>query len=183
MLDPGDQYEVVFTVNIDPNDAAAPATLQNTATGGGTAPGGALVTDDSNSGTDLAGGSTGELPGSNPGGPGTPTPVAPPSPAPELGVVKSATNIGALQSDGTFDVTYSVLVANTGNVRLTPLTLTDDLSATAALSGAFNSVVTAPAVTLTTNTSGSAIAPTTACLLYTSPSPRDQRGSRMPSSA
>ena len=25
--------------------------------------------------------------------------------------------------------------------------------------------------------------PTTACLLYTSPSPRDQRGSRMPSSA
>ena len=30
---------------------------------------------------------------------------------------------------------------------------------------------------------GSTIGPITACLLYTSPSPRDQRGSRMPSSA
>ena len=27
------------------------------------------------------------------------------------------------------------------------------------------------------------VAPVSACLLYTSPSPRDQRGSRMPSSA
>ena len=30
---------------------------------------------------------------------------------------------------------------------------------------------------------GNAIAQETGCLLYTSPSPRDQRGSRMPSSA
>ena len=30
---------------------------------------------------------------------------------------------------------------------------------------------------------GSLVAQTEACLLYTSPSPRDQRGSRMPSSA
>ena len=32
-------------------------------------------------------------------------------------------------------------------------------------------------------TKGISIMPNNACLLYTSPSPRDQRGSRMPSSA
>ena len=33
------------------------------------------------------------------------------------------------------------------------------------------------------NSEGSRTTPSVVCLLYTSPSPRDQRGSRMPSSA
>ena len=37
--------------------------------------------------------------------------------------------------------------------------------------------------TTTTTAAPTTAAPTTTCLLYTSPSPRDQRGSRMPSSA
>jgi len=160
-LDPGDQYTVTFTVNVDPNAAGAPAALDNTATTGGTPPSGPAVTDDSNTGTDAAGAGTGENPDDNPGGPGAPTPITPPTPDAELGVVKSATSIGAIQGDGTFDVTYTLLIENTGDQNLTPLTLTDDLSAATQLGSAFNGIVTAPAVTLVTNTSGNAVAPTT----------------------
>ncbi|MBO1257192.1 hypothetical protein J3L16_16040, partial [Alteromonas sp. 5E99-2] len=45
-----------------------------------------------------------------------------------LSVVKGATSVGALQADGTFDVTYALVTTNTGNVTLDNLTLTDDLA-------------------------------------------------------
>ena len=96
---------MTFTVNIDPNAAGAPSALNNTATAGGTSPGGTDVSDDSNTGTDITGAGTGEVPTNNPGGPGTPTPVAPPASDAEIGLVKSASTIGAVHSDGTFDVT------------------------------------------------------------------------------
>ena len=163
----GDQYQVVFTALIDPNAAGAPATLENTATAGGTPPGGSAVTDDSNTGTDIAGASTGELPTNNPGGPGTPTPVTPPVPVPEIGLVKSASTISAVHSDGTFDVTYTLLVENTGNIGLTPLTLVDDLAAASQLGSALNGIVTAPAVSIVTNASGNAVAPTTSGAAFT----------------
>ena len=200
-IDPGDQYQVVFSVNIDPNKPGAPSALDNTATAGGTPPGGTPILDDSNTGTDATGGSTGELPTDNPGGPGVPTPITPPATDDSIGAVKSATTIGTLQPDGTFDVTYTILVENTGNSNLTSLTLVDDLSAATQLGTAFNGVTVAPVVSLVTNVSGNAIAPTTNgaaftgtgagtalitgtdCLLYTSPSPRDATLSRMPSSA
>ncbi len=166
-LDPSDQFQVVFTVNIDPSATGAPANLNNSATAGGTPPTGTAVTDTSNTGTDATGTGTGERPQDNPGGPGTPTPVAPPAINPEIGVIKSATNIGALQVDGTFDVTYTVLVENTGNVRLTSLVLTDDLSATSQLGTTFAGVTSAPVVSLATNTSGNAVAPTTSGAAFT----------------
>ena len=160
-IDPGDQYQVVFSVNIDPNAAGAPADLNNTATAGGTTPGGTPVSDDSDTGTDETGAGNGETPGNNPGGPGTPTPIAPPGANPSIGVIKSATTIGALSSDGTFDVTYEIVVSNTGNQTLTPLTLVDDLSQADQLGTAFNGVTGAPVVSLSSNSSGNGIAPTT----------------------
>ena len=241
-IDPGDSYEVVFSVNVDPNAASAPTALDNTATAGGTPPSGAAVSDDSNTGTDAAGAATGEVPGANPGGPGTPTPIQAPTSDDSIGVVKSATSIGALQGDGTFDVTYTLLIENTGTSILTPLTLVDDLSVATQLGSAFNGITSAPLVSIATNASGNAVPPTSngaaftgsgtgsalitgadgridpndqyqvvfsvnidpnaasaptalentatasgtppsGCLLYTSPSPRDKRQSRMPSSA
>jgi len=166
-IDPGDQYQVVFTANVDPNAAGAPSALDNTATAGGTPPSGTPVTDDSNTGTDATGGDTGELPTDNPGGPGTPTPITPPAPVDSIGVVKSATAIGALQGDGTFDVTYTLLIENTGGSILTPLTLVDDLSAPDQLGSAFNGVTAAPVVSLVTNATGNAVAPTTNGAAYT----------------
>jgi|GEM_PF-3812039 len=166
-IDPGDQYQVVFSVNIDPNAAGAPSALDNTATAGGTPPSGTPVSDDSNTGTDINGGGTGEVPIDNPGGPGAPTPVAPPGSNPEIGVTKAASSIGALQTDGSFDVTFTVLVENTGDARLSPLTLTDDLSAANLLGSAFNGVISTPVVSLANNVSGNAVAPTTSGAAFT----------------
>ena len=207
-IDPGDQYEVVFAVNVDPNAAGAPASLFNTVVAGGQPPSGPAVSDDSNTATDVTGGDTGEVPSDNPGGPGVPTPIAPPGANPGISVIKSATSIGTLQPDGTFDVSYELVITNTGDQRLEPLTLVDDLSDSTQLGTAFNGVTAAPVVTLSFNASGNAVAPTTSgaaftgdasgsalivgtdglldpndCLLYTSPSPRDATLSRMPSSA
>ena len=166
-IDPGDQYQVVFSVNIDPNKPGAPSALDNTATAGGTPPGGTPILDDSNTGTDATGGSTGELPTDNPGGPGVPTPIVPPVANPQIGVVKSVVSVGAVQSDGTVAVGYELLVENTGNVSLTSLTLSDDLSAASQLGSSFNGILTAPVVSLVTNASGNAVAPTSAGAAFT----------------
>ncbi|MEP2333690.1 MAG: hypothetical protein ABJH84_12930, partial [Marinobacter sp.] len=47
------------------------------------------------------------------------------APTPDLSVVKGATSVGALQADGSFDVTYTLVTTNTGNVTLDNLTLVD----------------------------------------------------------
>ncbi|MEM6594463.1 MAG: hypothetical protein AAF672_06695 [Pseudomonadota bacterium] len=79
-------------------------------------------------------------------------------PTPALNVGKGA-SLGPVQGDGTVDVTYSINVANTGDAPLSPLTLVDDLTAADQLGTAFQSVTSAPVVSLT-NTSGSSTAPT-----------------------
>jgi len=58
---------------------------------------------------------------------GVPTPFTPPTPVPEMGLAKSAA-ILAFNSDFTFDVEYTVLLRNTGNVDLSSLSLFDDIS-------------------------------------------------------
>ena len=74
---PGDLLEVRFTANVNANLPGAPENLSNIATATGTTPDGTIVRDDSNTGTDIDGNPTGELPADNPGGPGTPTPLTP----------------------------------------------------------------------------------------------------------
>jgi len=61
LLQPGDQYEVTFGVNIDPNDVNALAMLQNTAVASGTATDSSPVPDNSNAKTDDKRGATGEM--------------------------------------------------------------------------------------------------------------------------
>ena len=167
MLDPADEFAVTFTVNIDPNAAGAPASLDNTATAGGTPPAGPPVSDDSDTGTDSDGNPTGAGPVDNPDGPGTPTIVVPPVASPQIGLVKSVVSVGDVQADGTFAVDYELLIENTGDVTLTSLTLTDDLSAASQLGASFNGILAAPVVSLANNVSGNAVAPTSAGSAFT----------------
>ena len=102
----------------------------------------------------------------------------------DLGIAKAIVGEPVLTDFGNFVVTYQVVVENTGTVNLGQLSLLEDLA------GQFGSAfVNAGNLTVTSGTSdpGSSITVDSAlfngCLLYTSPSPRDQRGSRMPSSA
>ena len=97
---------------------------------------------------------------------------------PALDVEKTATTVN-FELPGDIS-SYEYVVTNTGNVTITdPVSVSDDRIASVTcpvlpLAGlAPNASVTCSATYLVTQ----------ACLLYTSPSPRDQRGSRMPSSA
>ena len=108
-------------------------------------------------------------------------------------------------------MTYAITVSNTGTEDIDNLTLTDDLATQ--FGTALVGVIDGPTVTgdltpargntaydgdtdiaLITTDLTEAVSPgeefvvtftvtVNPCLLYTSPSPRDQRGSRMPSSA
>ncbi|WP_369049530.1 DUF4347 domain-containing protein, partial [Tenacibaculum sp. UWU-22] len=159
LLAPGDYFTVTFTVRVDPHAVDAPSTLQNTATAGGTDPSGSPVVDKTD---------TGGNPATNPGEEtGTPTPIVVPAMSPKLGSAKSVSEPVA-NSDGTFDVVYTIVVENMGDVDIDKLTLVDDLTAADQLGGAFTAssesdssggVLVAPEVTLT-NTSGNSVAPT-----------------------
>jgi len=165
-LIPGDSYQVVFTINVNPNALNAPTTgLDNTATAGGTDPAGTAVTDDSDTATDVDGNDTGEVPGDNPGGPGTgtPTPITPPTSAPQLGLSKAA-GVPSLNSDGTFDIEYTLLVENTGDVDLISLSLIDDLVTqfgdsfvASPASNNVSGVIVAPGVSVVNDAAGTAI--------------------------
>ncbi|MEP0962695.1 MAG: SdrD B-like domain-containing protein [Roseobacter sp.] len=73
--------------------------------------------------------------------------------APAMSLVKSA-SIGATRPDGTFDVTYTLVTTNSGNVRLENLTLVDDLNSQFG-AGVLTSVVSQPVVTVQPTLAGS----------------------------
>ena len=109
-------------MNINPNAEGTPDVLNNQANVTGTIIGTSnLVSDASNTTTDIAGNPTGELPTTNPGGPGSPTPVAPPAEEALIGVAKTV-EVAGLLAAGTFDATFTLLVENLGNVQLSELT-------------------------------------------------------------
>ena len=131
LLAVGDSFVFEFSVEIDLSQATA--TLENTVTAGGDAvdengdpltdASGNQITaeDDSDSGTDGSDNNSGA-----PGDAGTsddPTPLL----IPEVGLAKSAGD--AVPNGDNFDVTFTFIFENTGNVNLANLSLTDDIAA------------------------------------------------------
>lgn len=131
----GDTFEVVFTVTIDPDGIDnASQTLDNqaTATGDGLDGNGdrilddagnpVVATDDSDNGVDA----DGENDEDN--GDGTfandPTPVY----VADVSVAKEVLGTPVARLDGNFEVTYQLVIENTGTVDLANLTLVEDLA-------------------------------------------------------
>ena len=196
----------VYTVTIDPSQAPAGSIgLDNQASTSGEAldsngnpildaSGDPVTANDlSDSGTDPTNG----------GGAGTnedPTSII----LPNIGAAKEVYETFALPN-GDFQVTYQLVVDNTGNVDLAGLSLTDDIATQfgpAFVSAGNLTLVTPPtdpasSVVINASFDGSvateiidqaastllAVGDSYTCLLYTSPSPRDRTRSRMPSSA
>ncbi|WP_264221502.1 hypothetical protein, partial [Pararhizobium sp. YC-54] len=126
-------------------------TVVNQATATGQDPDGADVTDTSDDPSNPA--------DADPDGDGNPDdPTVTPLPAsPQLGVAKAA-KILQQNADGSFDVSYTVIVANTGNVSLSRLQLRDDLSAGDQLGAAFQQIVEKPRL-IFDNQSGRSVPP------------------------
>ncbi|PWQ98013.1 DUF7507 domain-containing protein [Leucothrix arctica] len=146
-LMPNDSYQLTFTVRINPNAENAPSEYTNQASVSGTT--GSLTIGDL---TDS---------GSNPGADNTdaPTPFTPPEQQPEVRSTKIA-GTPVLNADRTFNVPFTIIVKNTGNVNLTTLSLEDNMTSSDQFGTAFLNIVTAPTVTINLNDSGTAIAPT-----------------------
>ena len=118
----GDSLTVTgFTARFDPNNASCtfPDPAENSASASATAPTGG-INDISDNGTDP------DIASPNDGG--VPTPFAPPAQGPELGLAKSA-RLLSLNDDFSFDVEFTVMMQNTGDVDLDNLELFDDLVA------------------------------------------------------
>ena len=123
LLNVGDSFTVEFTVEVDPDAAAAPGALDNQVTVGGAAVDengdpidGIVVTDDSDSGADPNSTNAGE--DGDTGGSDDPTPLL----LPDLGLAKSASD--AVPNGENFDVTFTFLIENNGTVDMTNLSLT-----------------------------------------------------------
>ena len=133
-LDPGESFEVVFTVTVDPDAGGTSSTLQNRATAFGeaidsdgnlivdTSGNPVLATDDSDNGTDPNNENDGEnvVDGVFANDP-TPLQIA------DLAIAKSVVGEPVFTWRGNAILTYQVVVENTGTVNLTNLSLIEDL--------------------------------------------------------
>ncbi|MEM1177781.1 MAG: IPTL-CTERM sorting domain-containing protein [Acidobacteriota bacterium] len=113
-----------FTVTFDPNGLPGP--FFNQATVSGDTPGGSTVTDPSDNGTDPDPNGNGNA---NEAGENDPTPIVVPE-NPSITVVKTAGAVTDAPTPGLFDVTYTLVTTNVGNVDLSSVQVTDDLSLT-----------------------------------------------------
>ena len=153
----GDTIQVVFTVTIDP-DASGTSTsgLENQATSTGTginpdtgAPDPTLMAmDTSDNGADAVGDN-----GVDENGDGVfandPTPII----IPDISVVKQVIGTPTKLSNDNFEVTYELVIENTGNVDLANLTLVENLSSQfgTALISAGNIALTTPPSNVSSN--------------------------------
>ena len=177
LLVPGDEVVITVTVEVDPtaNGSATPLDNQAEATGTGQDEDGNVLTDDlGNPITAMDDSDSGSDPNSdNSGEPGDMRTTDDPTPLQisDIGVAKQVGTVTPTTTSGVFDVEYTVVVENTGTVDLANLQVIEDFSGE--FGAAFDSVQSPVTI----------VGSTLTCLLYTSPSPRDKRQSRMPSSA
>lgn len=112
---------VDLTVTVTPGANLGP--YDNTATASGTAPGGGVVNDTSDAGTDPDGNGN-----SDPGDDSDPTPVTFVE-APELGLAKDISAGPTNNLDGSFTLTYRLFLENSGDVPVNGIDITEDLAA------------------------------------------------------
>ncbi|MFK8024673.1 MAG: beta strand repeat-containing protein [Ilumatobacter sp.] len=120
----GQAFEVEVTIEVDPTASGAVLPLTNQATASGENAGGDVVSDLSDSGTDP----TTDNPGSadHQGTADDPTVL----PLPAIGAAKAVIGDVIDNRDGTFSLTYRIIVENVGEVTLSDIEITENLAAT-----------------------------------------------------
>ncbi len=150
-LEPGNSVTLTYTVLVDPLLLADPANTVNQVEAGGLTggPGGTLTTDLSDDGSDPATDNPGARGDDGAGGTDDPTPLILPS----IDLTKQIIGSPVPASsgvNGNFDVTYEFMIENTGTTDLDNISMIEDFIAN--LGGAFQGIVNAPRVTMTTAT-------------------------------
>lgn len=120
-LSVGDNATLTLTVTVTPGGNLGP--YNNTAVASATAPSGATPTDDSTNGTDPDPGNDG------PGDDNTPTDVTFSEDA-EIGVAKAITAGPVNNGDGSYALTYTLIVENSGDVALDDVQVAEPLATT-----------------------------------------------------
>ena len=136
-LSVGEDCTIVIDLVVTPGADFGPH--DNSATASGTSPGGAEVDDISQDGADVDADGDGD-----PNDDSDPTPVSF-GEDPKIALAKDITAGPTSNFDGTFDLQYTLVAQNTGNVNLSGAQVDDDLEATFA--GATGFLVTAVSVT------------------------------------
>ncbi|MBA4276244.1 Ig-like domain-containing protein [Flavobacterium sp.] len=135
-LSVGQQDTIILTVTVTPGTNLG--AYNNRAVGSGTSSLGTLVTDNSTNGSDV------DPENNGPSDNNILTPVSF-TESPQLGVAKAVTST-TNNHNGTYTVVYTLLVKNTGNVPLSNIRLTDDLSATFADATSFSVTSVSPSI-------------------------------------
>ncbi|MEO1574221.1 MAG: hypothetical protein AAFU65_04595, partial [Pseudomonadota bacterium] len=148
IIAPGTSSTASLTVTVTPDGSLGP--FNNTVTASGQTPNGTPVSDDSTEGTDP------DPEGDGPGDNSVPTTVTFVE-MPVLGTALNLVNPPVPNGDGTFTVTYEVIVENTGDVPLDNLQVTDSLAATFGTTDGFTvDSVVSPDLTVNPNYDGDA---------------------------
>lgn len=129
-VDPGDQFEITFTVTIDPDASGASFGLSNQAVGSGAGvnPDGTRLTDANGNpliASDNSDSGTSAIGDNGQGGSDDPTSIV----IADLGIAKAIVGEPELLFNGNSVVTFEVIVENTGTVDLASLSLIEDLAA------------------------------------------------------
>jgi uncharacterized repeat protein (TIGR01451 family)/gliding motility-associated-like protein len=133
---------IILSIRVTPTGAGP---FSNSATGTANGPGGTSTTDDSQNGMYPDSDNDG-IPTDN----NDPTPVTF-TESPQIGLAKRLTGTPLNNQDGTYTLTYEFKVKNTGNVNLTGVNISDDLSTT--FSGKPVEVISVTSSTLSINNS------------------------------
>ncbi|WP_333809764.1 beta strand repeat-containing protein, partial [Flavobacterium sp.] len=133
---------IVLNVRVTPN---ASGTFENTAVASGTSPSGNTVSDNSQNGNNPDSDNDGIATDNN-----DPTPITFPE-NPSIGIAKAVTSGPTNNGDGSYTLTYTIKVKNTGDVQLNNVQVTDNLAST--FSGATFSVTSLTSAGLSVNTS------------------------------
>ncbi len=137
----------IFRISVTVIPGAILSPYNNTASATGSSAAGKLTADDSQTGTVTDPDTDG-----NPGNNDVPTPVTFPE-GPELGLSKTIAATPINNNDGSYTFSYNIKIQNTGDILLSNVQITDDLSVTfpgLTISGISSAILTQPAGTLLT---------------------------------
>ena len=127
-LEIADSCEIQIDVTFLPGSFLG--SYDNTATATGTSPGGGTVDDISQDGNDA------DPEGDGPGDNSVPTPLSV-TENPEIDVTKTVSTEPVSNGDGSYSLTYELIVTNVGDILLTDVQVDDDLAATYATAQSF----------------------------------------------